>query len=119
MNKRILKEFLKSGISFQNQVEYPDMGTPQGEIISPSLANFALDNIEDLIPKDTLLVGYADDFIVISKSKSLLEQEVKPVIENFLSIRGLKLNESKTKITNVQDGFEFLGYHFKETLSSK
>ncbi len=54
-------------------------------------------------------VRYADDFIVTGVSKELLENEVKPVIIEFLKERGLKLSEEKTLITHITDGFDFLG----------
>lgn len=54
-------------------------------------------------------VRYADDFIVTGDSKELLEQEVKPVIIRFLKERGLTLSEEKTKVTHIEEGFDFLG----------
>jgi RNA-directed DNA polymerase len=57
-------------------------------------------------------VRYADDFIVTGKSKRILETQIKPVIEAFLSERGLTLSPEKTKITYIRDGFTFLGQTF-------
>ena len=94
-------------------------GTPQGGIISPALANCALDGLERLLREKypagkrlkslggekpcVNLVRYADDFVITSKSKELLEGEIKPLVEHFLQERGLELSPKKTVITHVDD----------------
>ena len=99
LNKTILQKWLKSGC-LENKVLYDTIsGTPQGGIISPVLANLALDGLECRLSEAFPLKGkghergraarvhmirYADDFIVTSRSKELLELEVKPIIESFL-----------------------------------
>src|SRR5213595_613394 len=55
------------------------------------------------------LIRYADDFCVTGNSKELLEQEVKPLVEQFLGERGLQLSPEKTVITHIGQGFDFLG----------
>src|SRR5947208_15029318 len=55
------------------------------------------------------LIRYADDFCVTGNSKALLEQEVKPLVEQFLRERGLQLSPEKTVITHIEQGFDFLG----------
>ena len=98
---------------------YPSRkGTPQGGIISPTLANMALDGLErvvrNAVPRRSRVnfVRYADDFIVTGKSRRLLEEKVKPAIEAFLAERGLQLSEEKTTITHIKHGFTFLGQTF-------
>ena len=59
-------------------------------------------------------VRYADDFIITGKSKELLKNEVKPWVESFLKERGLTLSEEKTKITHIEEGFDFLGWNFRK-----
>ena len=59
-------------------------------------------------------VRYADDFIITGKSKELLENEVKPLVENFLKERGLTLSAEKTKATHIEEGFDFLGWNFRK-----
>lgn len=125
MNKIILKKWLKSGIMDKN-VFYPtEEGTPQGGIASPALANLTLDGIEKLIrqkfpmkgdrQKDRVyFVRYADDFIVTASCKELLENEIKPLIISFLKERGLTLSEEKTTITNIAEGFDFLGQNIRK-----
>ncbi|MCZ4141746.1 group II intron reverse transcriptase/maturase, partial [Escherichia coli] len=59
-------------------------------------------------------VRYADDFIVTGRSKELLEQEVMPIIKDFMQERGLTLSPEKTKITHIDDGFDFLGQNVRK-----
>ncbi|MEG6757875.1 reverse transcriptase domain-containing protein, partial [Pseudomonas aeruginosa] len=59
-------------------------------------------------------VRYADDFIVTGRSKELLEQEVMPIIEDFMRERGLTLSPEKTKITHIDEGFDFLGQNVRK-----
>ena len=86
-------------------------GTPQGGIASPVLANLALDGLEEAVysalgpnktsrkPAKAHVVRYADDFIVTGVSRELLEQRVKPAVEEFLAVRGLQLAPEKTLIS--------------------
>ena len=74
-------------------------GTPQGGILSPVLANMALDGMFDLLKNHNLLKGkkvnlirYADDFVITGNDKTLLEQIVQPLMANFLQERGLRLS---------------------------
>jgi RNA-directed DNA polymerase len=60
------------------------------------------------------VVRYADDFIVTGRSRELLETEVKPLIEEFLEVRGLELSQEKTKITQIEEGFDFLGQNVRK-----
>jgi RNA-directed DNA polymerase len=128
-DKTILRKWLKCGYMEENVFHATTDGTPQGGIISPALANCALDGLEQVLkekyPKGTRLkslggkypavnfIRYADDFIVTSKSKELLEGEIKPLIEQFLRERGLELSPKKTVITHVEQGFDFLGQNIR------
>jgi len=117
MDRKVLKRWLKAGVVDMGMLKPTEAGTPQGGIISPVLANLALDGLEALLNeqfksrKDKVnLVRYADDFIVTGSSSELLSQRVKPAIEAFLAERGLQLSPTKTKITHVSEGFDFLGW---------
>ena len=105
-----------------------EYGTPQGGIISPVLANLALDGLDRRLREryplrgkgsdrgrkaGVHLVRYADDFIITSKTKELLNEEVKPLVESFLHERGLELSAEKTKITHIEEGFGFLGQNVR------
>lgn len=121
MDKQVLEKWLKSGYMENGLYHSTLQGTPQGGIISPVLANIALDGLEKLL-KDTralkghkvYLVRYADDFIITGTSRAVLEEEVKPLVSNFLKERGLKLSEEKTQIVHIEEGFDFLGQNVRK-----
>ena len=78
-----------------------------------------LDGLEKILKSrfgDSIeVIRYADDFIIIGTSKAVSLQVVVPVVECFLSERGLSLSEEKTKISHIEKGFTFLGYRiYKE-----
>ena len=126
MDKAMLHKWLKAGF-IEKHLHYPtEAGVPQGGISSPVIANLALDGLERLLrgqyPPNTKraqrakvnLVRYCDDFIITGSSQALLEQEVKPLVEQFLRVRGLELSQTKTHITHIENGFDFLGQHVRK-----
>ena len=116
-----MQKWLQAGYVENGRLYPTRKGTPQGGIISPTLANLTLDGLEravhDAVPRRSRVnfVRYADDFIITGKSRRLLEQNVKPVVEKFLAERGLTLSEEKTAITHITHGFTFLGQTFRKT----
>ncbi|MBB5411228.1 hypothetical protein HDG34_005188 [Paraburkholderia sp. HC6.4b] len=60
------------------------------------------------------VVRYADDFIVTGMSKEVLEFEVLPALRQFMAAQGLERSEEKTRITNIADGFDFLGQNVRK-----
>jgi RNA-directed DNA polymerase len=121
LERAMLKKWLKAGY-LENQHFHPtEEGTPQGSIISPAVANMTLDGLERLLASHfsktsrggrrakVNLIRYADDFCVTGSSRELLEQQVKPLIEQFLKERGLELSAEKTVVTHIEQGFDFLG----------
>jgi RNA-directed DNA polymerase len=126
MDKGILKKWLKAGYKWNGKLFSTDAGTPQGGIISPTLANLTLDGMEKMLlerfgVKSSLasnkakvnLTRYADDFIITGATKEVLE-EVRKMIEGFLKDRGLTLSEEKTKIVHIEEGFDFLGWNVRK-----
>ncbi len=116
MDKVILQKWLQAGYIDQKVYHQTTEGTPQGSIISPTLLNLTLRGLEDAIASITSkredrvhLIIYADDFVITGVSKEVLEEIVKPKVEAFLNERGLRLSQEKTKITHIDDGFDFLG----------
>jgi len=117
MDRQILRKWLKAGYWEKGQLFPTRKGTPQGGVISPVLANLALDGMQKAISQAVSKTGdkvnfvrYADDFIVTGATQELLEQKVKPAVTAFLSPRGLELSEQKTVITHINKGFNFLGH---------
>jgi RNA-directed DNA polymerase len=135
MDRVILQKWLKSGYMEKHVLHDSMDGTPQGGIISPALANCALDGLERLLQEKfparkrlksfggekpcVHFVRYADDFVIASKSKELLEGEIKPLVEQFLRERGLELSPTKTVITHVEHGFDFLGQNVRRYPNGK
>lgn len=118
MDNLIAPKALKLGIyrclKAGTQVEFPEQGTPQGGVVSPLLANIALNGIEDIHPS----VRYADDMVFLLKPEDD-EQEILANVSSFLAARGMKISERKTKLTATKDGFDFLGWHFKVQKNGK
>jgi RNA-directed DNA polymerase len=124
MDKTILRKWLKAGYVEFNRLFPTAAGTPQGGIISPTLANMALDGLEselanafnrNRVPRFKVnLIRYADDFVITGCSRELLENEVKPLVEQFLATRGLVLSPDKTRVTHISEGFDFLGQNVRK-----
>jgi RNA-directed DNA polymerase len=120
MDKSVLQKWLKAGFIEKDAFHNTEEGTPQGGLASPTLANITLDGLEKIVLEaagrnDTVhFVRYADDFICTAKSKETLENKVQPAIINFLKERGLELSSEKTKISHINDGFDFLGFNIRK-----
>jgi len=128
MNKLILRKWLKAGVVHKGRLSPTDEGTPQGGIISPTLANVTLNGLESgLLAHLGALIGkkkaaklkvnvirYADDFVITCASKEVLETHVRPWVEAFLAQRGLRLSPHKTRVTHIDEGFDFLGWNFRK-----
>ncbi len=128
MDKKVLRQWLKAGIIENGTFTSTIAGTPQGGIISPVLANMALDGLEAHIDKacgvkrfkdgqknrkgkrlKVNFIRYADDFVVSADCKNTLKDIVLPAVVAFLKKRGLQIQAQKTKITHIDEGFDFLG----------
>jgi len=128
MDRVILRKWLKAGLIYRGQLQATEAGTPQGGIISPTLANVTLNGLERELAAHLRaqlgtvkakklkvhVVRYADDFIITGDSQELLANEVRPWVAAFLAVRGLQLSEEKTRITHVDQGFDFLGWNFRK-----
>lgn len=144
--KIILRKWLKAGAIYLEKLEPTTTGTPQGGIISPCLANFTLNGLQEYIRQAVLnkykgfsdgsfnvryrkdgkikynnlrlkifTVRYADDFLVLGRSRKMIETAVVPAVQDFLRERGLNLSKEKSKILSVRksDKIPFLGYSFQ------
>jgi RNA-directed DNA polymerase len=120
MDKAPLRQWLNAGYMEENIFFETEAGTPQGGIISPTLANMTLDGMAEAVKKATArtekvnFVRYADDFIITGASKDVLEKKIKPAIIQFLHERGLTLSEEKTLITHIDQGLDFLGFNVRK-----
>lgn len=101
---------LKAGVN----EEFPEQGTQQGGVVSPLLANVALNGIEAIHPS----VRYADDMVFFLKPQDDADAILEKVSQ-FLADRGMNVSQEKTKITATTDGFNFLGWNFKVQSNGK
>jgi RNA-directed DNA polymerase len=129
VDPEIMKQWLKAGHIEKGVVTQTDTGVPQGGPISPTISNMVLDDLSDHIqtavaPYTTkkgntatkyntkvTMIRFADDFVVTCANKQLLVDVIKPAVMQFLAVRGLELSETKTLLTFIEDGFDFLGYN--------
>ncbi|MHA1522208.1 MAG: group II intron reverse transcriptase/maturase [Promethearchaeota archaeon] len=130
--KQVIRQWLKAGIIEFGSYRPSSRGTPQGGIISPLLANIALDGMERLfgvensrgnyLPparrsgknRGVSLIRYADDFVVTAPSRAIIETHILPKLQEFLITRGLQLNQVKTRIVHRTEGFDFLGFTVRQ-----
>jgi len=127
-----IQKWLKAGFVDNDSFYDTDAGTPQGGIVSPLLANIALHGMEKelgvsyyqdrdyhkLSRKSVGVVTYADDFVVVCKTKEeamSMYEKLKP----YLNKRGLTLADDKTKVTHIEEGFDFLGFNLRQYKTDK
>jgi len=107
---RIVERFLKAGVMEDGVLSPTRMGTPQGGVISPLLANIALNNLDwQLHNAGFRFVRYADDFVVLCETEDKVK-EAHDLVQCQLTQLGLTLSPEKTKQTQFRDGFAFLGF---------
>ena len=128
MNRLIAPKGLKLGIfrclKAGVNPEFPEQGTPQGGVVSPLLANIALNGIESIhryrangrITEPS--IRYADDMVIILRPEDNAI-EILERISEFLRERGMQVSQKKTKITATTDGFDFLGWNFRVQSNGK
>jgi len=111
----LIESWLTAGVMNQGEIEETNVGTPQGGVISPLLANIYLHELDKQVTKfdGVRLVRYADDMVILCKTKKEAERTLKQVEEILAGLK-LRLNKEKTKIVNVnKESFVFLGFKFK------
>ena len=129
----LVVKWLKSGVIEKGWFTPTEEGTPQGGVISPVLLNIALHGMEEaagvryrtfgvnadrVMPGSPVLVRYADDLVAMCGSREQAEQ-VKQRLAVWLAPRGLRINEDKTRIVCLGDGFDFLGFHIRRYRNGK
>lgn len=138
---RLILAFLKSGVMVEGTVRHPITGSPQGGIISPMLSNIYLTALDERYGRWTgrprepsinpaarrvrdhtkgrpvfYLVRYADDFVVLVDGTRGEAEAEKLALAKFLKTElRMELSIEKTKITDVKEGFDFLGYRVVQT----
>jgi CRISPR-associated protein Cas1 len=111
---KILEEWVRQPVFFDGRVIIRDRGLPQGAVISPALANLYLDEFDELLEENFKLVRYADDILILCRSKAEIENAIEAA-RNALEKLHLELNKGKTKIENFDHGFQYLGFLFNKS----
>jgi group II intron reverse transcriptase/maturase len=108
---RLVEKFLRAGVMEQGVFKPTTVGTPQGGVFSPLLANIALDYLDwQLDDAGFRLVRYADDFVVLCQTERQAK-EARDLVERLLTEKlGLHLSAEKTQVTRFAKGFSFLGF---------
>jgi RNA-directed DNA polymerase len=125
MDQAMLQKWLQAGFMDKHLLYPTAAGVPQGGVISPVIMNLALTGLERDIKSafptyqgahrtKVHVIRFADDFLITGRSKDFLEQEVQPLVEQFLAERGLELSREKTRVTHIEEGFDFLGTHVRK-----
>lgn len=116
---QLVERFLKSGVMEEGQLRPTTKGTPQGGVISPLLANIVLNPLDHELDRNGYkFVRYADDFVIMCKSKHEAEKALDLTKEILEGKMKLELSPEKTKICHLCQGFDFLGFHFTQTGTS-
>ena len=111
----LVKKFLAAGVLEHGVFKPTSIGTPQGGVISPLLANIVLNKLDWRLEKEGYrFVRYADDFVVVCQSRKQAEAALA-LVKEIMTELGLQLSPEKTKIASYGKGYEFLGFR----LSSK
>ncbi|MBE0342145.1 group II intron reverse transcriptase/maturase [Paenibacillus sp. 28ISP30-2] len=118
---KLMRKWLQAGVMEEGTVRRSDLGTPQGGVISPLLANIYLNYFDQLWEKHGKGVGeltrYADDFVVVCKTKKDAEHTYE-LIRKMMERLELTLHPTKTRMVGLwtgDEGFDFLGMHHRKT----
>ena len=122
--RELIGQWLKAGVVEKGRFTPTEEGTPQGGVVSPLLLNVALHGMEqaagvryqltgihagETVRACPVLIRYADDLVALCHSQEQAEQ-VKAALAEWLAPRGLVFNEDKTRIVNLDEGFDFLSF---------
>lgn len=112
----LITRMLKSGVWTQGKVEKSEVGLMQGGPLSPLLANIYLDELDkELEKRGHRFARYADDLVILCKSKRSAQRTLKSVTRFIEGRMKLKVNETKTTVSHITRGVKFLGHGFYKT----
>lgn len=113
----LIEAWLAAGVIEGGVIKPTPEGVPQGSPISPLLANLYLDHLDEVfLEEDLVAIRYADDFIVLTKTRARAEDALELTKETLNRLQ-LKLNPVKTRIVSFDEGFQFLGWNFVRSLA--
>jgi group II intron reverse transcriptase/maturase len=107
---RLIERFLRCGVMEEGVFKPTTVGTPQGGVISPLLANIVLNHLDWRLQEHGFrFVRYADDFVVLCQTHAQAEEALALVTQTLTEL-GLSLSAEKTRITTYGKGYSFLGF---------
>jgi len=110
----LIHKYLHAGVVVRNRFETTEVGVPQGGPLSPLLSNIMLDELDkELEQREHRFVRYADDMVILCKSKRSAERTLKNIIPYIEDKLFLKVNRGKTVVAYIRN-IKFLGYSFYE-----
>jgi RNA-directed DNA polymerase len=117
---RLIRAWLKAGVMEDGKVTHPDRGSPQGGVVSPLLSNIVLHEVDrqwcrgdGTMSNSVVLVRYADDMVLLARTESEARQAWERLQSQFAALR-LVVNQEKSRLTTVAEGFAFLGFEFRK-----
>ncbi|MGD8782032.1 MAG: CRISPR-associated endonuclease Cas1 [Ignavibacteria bacterium] len=113
---RLIRKWVQAECIINSKKKKIKTGLLQGSVISPMLANFYLDELDEKLKQEGFkLIRYADDFVILTKEKPEAEEALELTRDSLKQLK-LELNPGKTKITTFEHGFKYLGYLFVNSL---
>lgn len=110
---RLIRSMLEAGVMEEMRVRRTDTGTPQGGIISPLLCNIVLHELDAAMQRAGIAcVRYADDFVLLCNEREGAEAALETA-KAALAAMGLEISREKTRIVHLDEGFDFLGWHYQ------
>jgi RNA-directed DNA polymerase len=117
---RLIRAWLNAGVMEEGKVTHPDRGSPQGGVISPLLSNIVLHEVDrqwcrsdGTMINSGVLVRYADDMVLLTRTRVEAQQAWERLQSQFTTLR-LVVNQEKSRLTTVEEGFAFLGFEFRK-----
>src|SRR5579863_3256545 len=117
---RLIRAWLKAGVLEEGRVTRPDRGSPQGGVVSPLLSNIMLHEVDrqwcrgdGTMSHSVVLVRYADDMVLLARTELEAKQAWDRLQSQFAALR-LVVNQEKSRLTTVGEGFAFLGFEFRK-----
>ena len=111
----LIHDFLLAGVMEEGKVRMQSTGTPQGGVISPLLANLYMNDFDKKVTSaGAKLVRYADDFVLLARTEGGARQAYE-MARDLLTKLKLSFAPEKTRVTTIEQGFDFLGYTFWKT----